>query len=352
MSHWPFAAALVALGLAACATTPPPPQASTPLPPPRPETTAPPAPATGLRKLPGWDAEDHLAALGVARQVCRQAPQASRWSVCAEALSLSAPDDAAAKRFLETHFRFEPISGVGLLTGYFSPTYPARQARDAEFSAPVRPPPPNPAQAPDRATLDARPAPDALAWMRPEDLFFLQIQGSGGLVFAAGLQLRAVFAGSNGRPYVAIASPMVAEGLIAARDANASGVHNWLAAHPGSDAESAMRLDPRYIFFRLVADDGAEPHGSAGAALRAGRSLAVDPAYHPYFELLWIDADEPTPAAARPSYQRLAAALDTGSAIKGEARADLYLGRGDAAGVEAGSVRHRLRLYRIVPIEP
>jgi len=302
--------------------------------------------------LPGWDAEDHLAALGVVREVCREAPQARRWSVCAKALGDFAPDDAAAKRFLETRFRAEAIAGAGLLTGYFAPTYPARLARDADFSAPVRPPPADAAQAPDRAALDTRPAPDALAWMRPEDLFFLQIQGSGALVFLDGRQLRAVFAGSNGRPYVAVASPMVAEGLIAARDASAAGVHDWLAAHRGPEAEAVMRLDPRYIFFRLIPDDGAEARGSAGVALQAGRSLAVDPAYHPSFELLWIDADEPALAGARTSYQRLAAALDSGSAIKGEVRADLYLGRGDAAGAEAGTVRHRLRLYRIVPVAP
>jgi len=351
VSRRPLAAALAVLALAACATTSPPP--STPRPNPAPaETAAPSASVTRLRQLPGWEAEDHLAALGVVRQVCREAPAAARWPVCVGAMSVAAPDDAAAERFLEAHFRPEPVPGVGLLTGYFAPTYPARAARDGEFSAPVRPPPPAAAGAPDRATLDAQPAPDALAWMRPEDLFFLQIQGSGVLAFPDGRRLAAAFAGSNGRPYVAIAGPMVAEGLIAARAANAAGVHDWLAAHRGREAEAVMRVNPRYVFFRLLPDDGAEPRGSAGVALAPGRSLAVDPAYHPYFELLWIDADEPTLAGARPSYRRLAAALDRGSAIKGEARADLYLGRGDAAGAEAGTVRHSLRLYRIVPIAP
>ena len=112
-----------------------------------------------------------------------------------------------------------------------------------------------------------------------------------------------------------------------------------------------MRLDPRYIFFRLVPDDGGQATGAAGAPLTAGRSVAVDPAYHPYFELLWLDAADPHLSGARSAYRRLAAALDTGSAIKGEVRADLYLGRGPAAGAEAGTVRHALRLYRIVPIE-
>lgn len=187
--------------------------------------------------------------------------------------------------------------------------------------------------------------------MRPEDLFFLQVQGSGVLDFPDGDRERAVFAGSNGRPYVAIARPMVAAGFVGVREASAGGLHAWLAAHRGPEAQAVMWQDPRYVFFRLVRDDGAEPRGASGAPLIAGRSLAVDPAYHPYFGLFWIDAEAPTLRGARPGYRRLAAAMDAGAAIRGEARADLYLGRGPAAGAEAATVRHRLRLYHIVPID-
>jgi membrane-bound lytic murein transglycosylase A len=300
--------------------------------------------------LPGWAVENHIAALALVRQVCRDGADRSR--TCDEALGLTQASDATAKAFLETHFRPEAIAGVGVLTAYFSPSYEARDRRDREFSAPVRPRPADPTAAPDRAALDDAAAPDAVAWMRPEDLFFLQIQGSGALTFGDGHQMRAVFAGSNGRPFVAVANPMVAAGLISPKDASAGGVHDWLAQNRGDKAEAVMRLNPRYVFFRLVPDDGGEPRGASGAALPAGRSLAVDPAYHPYFELLWVDAADPRLSGARPAYRRLAAALDTGSAIKGEVRADLYLGRGPDAGAEAGTVRHALRLYRIVPIEP
>ena len=84
--------------------------------------------------------------------------------------------------------------------------------------------------------------------------------------------------------------------------------------------------------------------------LTAGRALAVDPAYHGYGALYWIDASAPTLAGANRSYRRLALALDTGAAIRGERRADLYLGRGDAAGQEAGRVRHVLSLVRLIPV--
>jgi membrane-bound lytic murein transglycosylase A len=325
-------AGLAALTLASCATLPLPPRVG---------------PAS-LASLPGWEAEDHVAALAAVRRDCSDSPRLASAPVCAAVRALGAPDDPEAKAFLERHFRAEPIEGEGLLTAYFSPAYDARHAPDQDFSAAVRPPPPDPAAAPDRAALDDAPALDALAWMRPEDLFFLQIQGSGVLSFADGQRQRASFAASNGRPFVAIARPMIAQGLLAPSAASADAVRDWLAAHPGPAARAVMDLDPRYIFFRLAPDDGAEPRGAAGAPMLPGRSVAVDPAAHPYFDLLWLDADAPTLTGARSAYRRLVVALDTGAAIKGPARADLYLGRGAAAGAEAARVRHRLRLYRIV----
>ena len=110
-----------------------------------------------------------------------------------------------------------------------------------------------------------------------------------------------------------------------------------------------MRLNPRYAFFRLAPDDGRPPQGAAGVALPAGRGVAVDPSAHAYGELLWIDGEAPLLAGAFPTYRRLVSALDTGGAIKGEVRADLYLGQGDAAGAEAGRVRHTLTMWRLVP---
>ena len=110
-----------------------------------------------------------------------------------------------------------------------------------------------------------------------------------------------------------------------------------------------MDQNPRFIFFRLKADDGAPPEGAAGIALPPGRAVAADPAFHPMGELLWIDAADPRLTGARPGYRRVVAALDIGSAIKGEVRADLYVGQGADAGREAGLVRHRLGLYRLVP---
>jgi membrane-bound lytic murein transglycosylase A len=185
--------------------------------------------------------------------------------------------------------------------------------------------------------------------MRPEDLFFLQIQGSGVLTFEDGRRLKAVYAANNGWPFLGIANPMRNRGLLAGDNTSADAIRAWLADHRGPEAQAIMQLDPRYAFFSLAADDGRQPVGTANLPLPAGRALAVDPAYHPMGELLWIDATAPRLNGAFPVYRRLAMALDTGGAIKGEVRADLYLGIGPAAGAEAGRVRHTLRLYRLVP---
>jgi len=328
-----LAAALAALALSACVAIP----------------LRPPEGPASLARLPGWDAEDHAAAFQVARRACADLPASARGAICAEALSHKALGDAAARVFLETHYRVQPLEGEGLLTGYFAPTYPARRSPGGDFSAPVRPPPADPSSAPGRAQLEREPAPDALAWMRPEDLFFMQVQGSGELTFEDGERRRAVFAATNGAPFVAIAKPMIAERLIGAADAGS--LHDWLAAHRGPEADAVMAKDPRYVFFRLVADTGGEPQGASGAALIPGRSLAIDPAFHRYFELFWIDADGPTLSGARAGYRRLAVAMDRGGAIKGPVRADLYTGTGPRAGDEAARVRHALRLYRIVPAD-
>jgi membrane-bound lytic murein transglycosylase A len=347
-----------ALALAACATSPQvapalvavarPPPAAPPAPSP------PPAPNVAFASLPGWDRDDHAAALAAFRAGCPASRDAAMAEVCRRAIALGAAGEDEARAFLEANFRPEPAGEPGLLTAYFAPIYDAREAPDDAFSAPVRP---RPADLPadggsyaDRATIEARPAGDALAWMRPEDLFFLQIQGSGVLVFPDGRRLKAAFDGHNAARFVGIARPMREQGLLADADTSGEAIRAWLAAHRGTAADAVMRLDPRYVFFRLEPDDGADPAGAAGAPLIPGRAVAVDLSRHALGDLLWIDAEAPALTGAFPAYRRLTIALDTGGAIKGEARADLYLGRGPAAGLEAGRVRHVLRLWRLAPI--
>jgi membrane-bound lytic murein transglycosylase A len=358
-----------ALLLAACATAPGPdhgpgPGAPYPQPPPpvehlRPET---------FRDLPGWDQEDHAQAFLAFRAGCAAARDPAMIEVCRLAMRVDLLDEPQAKAFFEDNFRPEAVAGDGVLTGYFAPDYEARSAPDAEFTAPVRAKPADlvlggasgrdPYQRladgalapyPDRAWIETYGPPDALAWMRPEELFFLQVQGSGVLTFADGRRMKALFAATNGRPFVGVANPMRDQGLLPAGATSGEAIRAWLAAHRGPDADAVMRINPRYAFFRLVPDDGLPPVGAAGVALPAGRAVAIDPAWHGMGELYWIDATAPILAGAYPAYRRLVTTLDTGGAIKGEVRADLYLGQGPAAGAEAGRIRHALRLHRLVP---
>ena len=368
------AAAFAALSVAACATpsehgprppvdyprpAPPPPR---PPPPPEPE----PPRLVELSALPGWASDDHQAAFAAFRTTCRVNRDPTFARVCGRSGSLTFAQQAEARRWFEQTFVAERLGNEGVLTAYFAPVYEARRQPDAEFGAPVRPRPADLVVAdggivlrvlpdgsaepyPDRTAIEASPIDRPLAWMRPEELFFLQVQGSGVLTFEDGQRVKALYAAHNGRPFAGIANPMRDRGLLARDNTGGDAIRNWLGAHRGPDADEIMRLNPRYAFFRLTPDDGRPPVGAANIALPAGRAVAIDPAFHAYGELLWVDGEAPLLAGAFPAYRRLAMALDTGGAIKGEARADLYLGEGAAAGAEAGRVRHTLRLYRLVP---
>ena len=366
------------LALAACTTTPAP----------APTTSATPGPVSvGTSSIPspgalsfatlnGWPQEDHGAALEAFRQGCGAARDADMAEVCRRARGAATADDTSARLFLEANFRPEPVAGQGLLTAYFAPQYDARMSRSAEFSAPMRGLPADlmvldlspfdPGLAgkkvtgrvrdgrfepyPDRAAIEASPIDKPLAWLRPEDLFFLQIQGSGVLVLPDGRRVRAAFAGGNGKPFVGIATALRERGLLADNNTSGDAIRSWLAANRGPKADEIMQLNPRYVFFQTSPDDGREPVGAAGVSLPAGRAIAVDPSRHAMGGLYWLDASAPKLTGAFPAYRRLAVALDVGGAIKGEVRADLYTGSGDAAGVEAGRVRHALKLVRLIPV--
>ena len=383
-----FIAALAAMCVAACATprtgpllhrAPPAPAPHQPQPPeaqPRPSPPSERPARLNLSELPGWDAEDHAGAFAAYRATCGLLREPARAAVCARAKTLGILDGPEARLFLDGAFVAASLSGSGVLTAYFSPIYAARRTPDGEFSAPVRRKPSDlvvvdgglfdPAQSgrpsaarrreggdlepyPERAAIEAAPDPSPLAWMRPEELFFLQIQGSGRLIFEDGDIRKVAYAANNGRPFVGVANPMRERGLLDQDQTSGEAIRGWLADHRGPQAEAIMRLNPRFVFFNLSPDDGKPPLGAAGLSLLSGRAAAVDPAFHRMGDILWIVGEAPMLAGAFPVYRRLVTALDAGGAIKGPVRADLYLGEGPAAGAEAGRVRHTLRLYRLVP---
>lgn len=353
---WLLAATLI---LAGCAT-PRPPATTVPVAPaaaPSPEPTG----AVGPDSLPGWSAEDHLAAFTAYAETCAVARSGAAVGQCDRAQALrrtSRPvTPAAARAFFETGFQVVAArtadGAPGLLTAYFAPEYEARRAPDGVFDTPVLARPEGWSRGwvgPERAAIEAAPPPSPpLAWMRAQDLFFLQIQGSGYLTFEDGSRARAAYAADNGRPFVGIARPMAERGLLPRDGTSGEAIRAWLASRRGPEARSITALNPRYIYFALDPDDGGHPAGAAGVPLIARRAIAVDPASWTYGDLVWISADGGNLSGARASYAGLVMALDTGSAIRGLVRADLYMGRGAEAGDEAGAVRHPLRMWRLVP---
>lgn len=361
--------------LAACATRAPTPLGPAPVTPTRPApvpipppVVTPPARPETFADIAGWAVDDHAAGFEAFRTTCGVARDPALAEICRRARAQGPLDAGRARAFFEDNFRPELIVGEGILTAYFSPEYEARDRADEEFSAPVRPKPADLVMSgvggkdaarrgpdgrlapyPDRAEIETRSASQALAWMRPEELFFLQVQGSGVLTFPDGRRRKAVFAATNGRPFAGIANPMRDRGLLAGDNTSGEAIRAWLAANRGPAADEVMRLNPRYVFFTLAPDDGRQPAGAAGLPLPPGRAIAVDTSVNALGQPFFIDGTAPILSGAFPAYRRTVMALDVGGAIKGAVRADLYLGLGPAAGAEAGRVRHTLRMHRLVP---
>jgi membrane-bound lytic murein transglycosylase A len=355
---------MATLVLAACVTRPAQPPIGPSAPPPiGPAPVAPsfPAPAADSPAiLPGWADEDHLSAFNAWVAGCGVSRETAARVQCERAKDIARTSrpvtPTLARAFFEAGFSVvaaRTADGTpGMLTAYFAPEYEARRRPDRVFDTPVLAAPAGwrrGATLPERSAIEANPPTQALAWMKAEDLFFMQIQGSGYLTFEDGSKARAAYAADNGHTFVGIARPMTQQGLLPANGTSGEAIRGWLASHRGPQAQAVMALNPRYIFFSMDPDDGGDPNGAAGVPLPARRSIAVDPTHWRYGELVWISADGGNLAGARASYQGLVVALDTGSAIRGPVRADLYMGRGHAAGEEAGAVRHPLRMWRLVP---
>lgn len=379
-----LAAALVLL-VAACAQaprpTPPQPVPPAPYPPEHPVTPLPPGynpvpESQRLSTLPGWQTADAFIALEALKATCKYRGGQQYAALCREVAEAEFESPEEIKDWLNARFRVEAIDGTGLLTGYFVPEYEAEYSCGGEFTQPVRTRPADltvisgsQLSPPSSATRVAarreggvyvpyytrmeieRGLSDSPYCMRPEDYFFMQIQGSGYLTLPDNRRIYSAYAADNGLPFVGIAKVMVERGILDRDHTSGDNIHRWLAENRGPVAQEVMNTNPRYVFFTFQ-DDRPEAVGATGLGLPAGSAIAVDPLHNAYGDLFWIDADAGTLKDAFPVYQRMVAALDTGGAIKGRVRADLYLGIGKRAGSEAGRIKHDLRMWRIVPFVP
>jgi membrane-bound lytic murein transglycosylase A len=349
----------------------------------------------GFESLAGWADDDHAAAFATFSQTCKAldtavpelrpgtSPSESLLAVCRDALSAGDLSGDAARRFFESRFRpfaIHPPTGEGFLTGYYEPEVEASLMRTDAFPVPVLGRPGDlvsfsPGQTPASLgpTLSAgrrtpsgiEPYPERAAiedgaldrqgleilWLRDRvELFFAQVQGSARARLPDGRVVRLVYAGRNGRPYTSIGKVVVAEGHMRLEDMTLESFKGWLRDHE-AEARRIMRMNASYIFFALRDDlDPAKgPIGAASVPLVPLRSIAVDRTLWAYGLPFWIDADLPDTAGGPSRFARLMVAQDTGSAILGPARADIFFGSGAEAGRRAGNVRHPGRFVVLLP---
>ncbi|ACK50112.1 MltA domain protein [Methylocella silvestris BL2] len=322
--------------------------------------------------LPGFADDDHAAAFAAFRQTAaaivagrpplRQAapPSPALISICRRALDepcgVSAP---AARRFFESSFR--PVRGAaqaGFFTGYYEPVVDGSLTRSADFAAPIlsRPNSPADTKLPDRAAILSG-AIDHLCqpivWLKDAvEVFLIQVQGSARVRLADGCLLRLVYAGRNGWPYRSIGAILIESRAIAPDAMSLAALKGWIRAHGQRQGEAGAELmarNPSYVFFEADAtlDPAAGPIGGAGLPLTPLRSLAVDRSLYAYGTPVWIDVDLAASEGGR--VRRLMIAQDTGSAILGPARADIFFGSGDEAGARAGNVRHAGEFVALLP---
>ena len=345
------------------------------LPPPPPLASRPPeAPTTDLGEtldfasVRGWSTLDAAPALAAFKRSCEawsradgdaflspKLPQYGRfrdWRPACEA----AGDADQPRRFFEAYFRpvalDVPDAEEGLLTGYYEPELDVRRTPTPEFSEPILTRPAS-KSALKRPRAEVEPgASEVIAYGRPIDVFFMQIQGSGRLAFADGTRVRAAFGGHNGHPYTSIGRTLVEWGELDAGKASKAAIEVWMARAGAIKARHLMNQNRRYIYFEVQdLPPGTGPDGAMRVPLTAMGSMALDPAHHPYGTLAVLDTRLPTRARdfqGRPR-QILVVGQDTGGAIKGPLRGDLFFGAGPKAGAKAGVMKHGARWTLLLP---
>jgi membrane-bound lytic murein transglycosylase A len=299
---------------------------------------------------------------------------AGDWRAVCHLLATTQPSDKTVRQALQdalVPFAVADADGPdGLFTGYYEPELHGSRKRTAAYAVPLYRQPPDLVSVNVGGTTQigrrvngqlqpyySRQAIEAgalagrgleLLWLAdPIDAFFLQAQGSGRVRLAEGGSLRVGYAASNGLPPTMIGRILVERGELTKEAATMQTVRQWLRDHP-AEAPTLMQKNARYIFFRKLRGDG--PIGALGIALTPGRSLAVDTDLLPLGAPLWLDTTYPvgTPEAGQP-LRRLMVAQDSGSAIKGAVRGDLYWGSGDGALLYAGPMKQRGRYYLLLP---
>lgn len=378
---------LVLLASCASSRTPPPraiastPRVARPAAPPAAQPPAPPAPLTGFAALPGWRADTHSDALPAWRRTCERllrAPDdrpigpdgvlgaASDWKPACRAIPAPEADSGEARAYFERWFTPVPVraggNDRGLFTGYYEPELHGSRTRSRRFNTPLYARPSDLVSSGShnvgrrvrgrlrpywtRAQIAAgavRRTARPLLWVDDAiDAFFLEIQGSGRVVLEDGSVVQINFDVSNGHPYVALGRVLIDRGALQRGSVSLQTIRAWLAAHP-AEAQSVMNRNPSYVFFH-ESTQGAT--GAEGVVLTAGRSMAVDTRFVPLGTPLFLDIEALEGVGV---IQRLVVAQDTGGAIRGAVRGDLFWGAGPDAYDRAGRMQHHGRYWMLLP---
>jgi membrane-bound lytic murein transglycosylase A len=273
------------------------------------------------------------------------------WLSACRAASTTAGDNLSARSFFERWFVpylvLSAGSDEGMFTGYYEPILSGSRRRTARYTYPLYRAPSSTSGLPTRAEIENGALAGRgleLVWVDdPVAAFFLHIQGSGLVQLEEGGVYRVGFAGQNGYSYFPIGRELIRRGEIPPEQMSMQAIRLWLQANP-AEARSLMNLNPSYVFFRLR--DADAPVGAQGVALTPGRSLAVDPSFVPFGVPIWLDTTDP--AYPQP-LRRLVVAQDTGGAIKGPVRGDLFWGAGEDAELRAGLMKQVGRYYLLLP---
>lgn len=303
-----------------------------------------------FESLDGWDIDDHDAALKVFLNTCGDMKDPDWRAICN-----AARDAKSGKTFFELFFRPVRITDGAdpLFTGYFEPELDGAQRPDARYRYPLYRMPPEARRGTwlSRREIMSGTALQGrgleIAWVDdPVELFFLQVQGSGRIHLPDGRYIRVGYAGANGHPYRSIGQELVRRGVFNAHQVSAQVIKNWVRRNPTAGME-LLYHNPSYVFFREVNQVPADlgPLGAMNRSITTLRSIAVDPAFTPLGAPVWIEKAGQTPL------HRLMIAQDTGSAIKGAQRADIFMGTGDQAGRDAGRIRDGGRMVVLLPIQ-
>lgn len=333
-------------------------------------------------ELANWAQDAHEQAWPAFLQSCKVIARQPRWQdVCSEAMLLGErPARATVRAFFES--RFTPWQTVnpdgstsGLVTGYYEPLIKGSRSASADYRWPVHAPPSDmltidlAATHPDLKNLRLRgrlvdnkvlpywsreqieklgpdvPA-EVLFWASdPIDLFFLQVQGSGQIELPDGTRARIGYADQNGHPYQSIGRWLVAQGELSLEQASMESIKKWSRDNPDRLHEM-LNTNPSYVFFRELPAGNDGPVGALAVPLTRERSIAVDPRYTPLGAPVYLATTYPL--STRP-LNRLMLAQDTGGAIKGPVRADLFWGFGADAGAMAGKMRQQGQMWVLLP---